>query len=81
MANSTAFNAANGGGYKLMVDAIGKLDRTNPQVAARLLTAFRSYKSQEKTRRALTEKHLKRLQQRKKLSNDVSDILDRTLNG
>lgn len=81
MANPTAFNAANGSGYKLMVDAIVRLDRINPQVAARLLTTFRSYKSLEKERRRLTEMHLKRLQSQKDLSRDVSDILDRTLSG
>ncbi len=80
-ANPTAFNAASGSGYKLMVDAISKLDGINPQVAARLLTAFRSYKSLEKDSRDLNEQHLKHLQMKKNLSRDVSDILDRTLDG
>ncbi|MEM9329987.1 MAG: aminopeptidase N [Pseudomonadota bacterium] len=79
MANQTGFNAANGKGYRLVTDIIAKLDSINPQVAARMLTAFRSYRSLETKRRALAEESLRALHARKNLSRDVSDILDRTL--
>ncbi len=79
MANPTAFNAPNGAGYKLVGDVIMSLDDTNPQVAARLLTAFRSYKSLEAGRRKLAVDVLKRIEQKPKLSPDVADIVNRTL--
>ena len=79
MANPTAFNAENGSGFKLVLDTIAKLDAINPQVAARMLTAFRSYNSLEAERRAQAGQKLRDLQSRKGLSRDVSDILDRTL--
>ncbi len=81
MANPTAFNAENGSGFKLVLDTIAKLDAINPQVAARMLTAFRSHKSLESARRQQAVARLKELQSRGKLSRDVSDILDRTLAG
>ncbi|MEM7068271.1 MAG: aminopeptidase N [Pseudomonadota bacterium] len=81
MTNPTAFNAANGNGYKLVLDTIAKLDKINPQVAARMLTAFRSHRSLEPKRAKLVTSKLEDLQSRKGLSRDVSDILDRTLDG
>jgi len=56
-ANPTAFNAASGGGYKLVADVIARVDRINPQIAARLATAFRSYRSLEPGRRKLAIFH------------------------
>ena len=38
-ANPTGFNAASGAGYALFTNALGELDRINPQVAARLAGA------------------------------------------
>ncbi|MGI9352481.1 MAG: aminopeptidase N [Rhizobiaceae bacterium] len=79
MANPTGFNAKKGNGYKLVTGIIGQLDSINPQVAARLLTSFRSYGSLEPARRKLAHQYLTQLQERENLSRDVSDILDRIL--
>ena len=78
-ANPTGFNRRDGAGYRYIADAVRKLDAINPQVAARLLTAFRSYKQLELERRKQAEAALKGLKEGGKLSRDVSDILDRTL--
>ncbi|MGI9351107.1 MAG: aminopeptidase N C-terminal domain-containing protein, partial [Rhizobiaceae bacterium] len=79
MANPTGFNAKKGNGYKLVTGIIAQLDSINPQVAARLLTSFRSYGSLEPARRKLAHQYLTQLQRRENLSRDVSDILDRIL--
>jgi len=79
MANPTGFHAKNGSGYKLLAQTIVKLDTLNPQVAARLLTTFRSYRSLESGRRKLAEDALKSIAARDNLSLDSRDILDRTL--
>ena len=40
-ANPTGFNAADGAGYNFVADVVLKLDKSNPQVAARMLSSFR----------------------------------------
>ncbi len=78
-ANPTGFNRADGAGYRFVADAVAKLDPINPQIASRLLTAFRSWRMLEPERRKLAEKSLRKLKLEKNLSSDVSEILDRTL--
>jgi aminopeptidase N len=78
MANPSGFNVGNGAGYKLVADLVKKLDGINPQVAARLLTAFRSYKMLEPNRRRMARDALENIRQGD-LSRDVTDILSRTL--
>ena len=46
-ANQTQFNRADGAGYDFLADTVLALDPKNPQVAARLTTAFRSWRALE----------------------------------
>ena len=46
-ANQTQFNRADGAGYDFVADTVLALDPKNPQVAARLATAFRSWRALE----------------------------------
>ena len=55
------------------------LDPTNPQIAARLLTALRSWRSLEPVRRANAEATLRRIAATADLSADVRDIVTRSL--
>ena len=50
-ANQTQFNRADGEGFAFLEEIVVALDPTNPQIAARLLTAMRSWRSLEETRR------------------------------
>ena len=50
-ANQTQFNRADGAGFALLEEVVVVLDPTNPQIAARLLTAMRSWRSLEEVRR------------------------------
>ncbi len=52
MANQTQFNRADGAGYDFLVDTVLALDPKNPQVAARLLSALKSWRVLEPGRRA-----------------------------
>ena len=56
--NPTGFNAADGAGYRFVAETVLKLDEVNPQVAARLLSAFRSWRNLEAGRRALAREAL-----------------------
>ncbi|MBL8590626.1 MAG: aminopeptidase N [Methylobacteriaceae bacterium] len=77
--NATQFHRADGAGYDFVADAVLRLDRANPQLAARLLTSFRSWRLYEETRRARARAALQRIADEKNLSRDVADIAARSL--
>ncbi|MEM9206688.1 MAG: DUF3458 domain-containing protein, partial [Pseudomonadota bacterium] len=81
MANPTQFHAPDAAGYAFVADAIIKLDGINPQVAARLTTAFRSWRSLEQNRREKAVTELKRIADTANLSRDVQDLCERSLAG
>jgi aminopeptidase N len=78
-ANPTGFNRPDGGGYELLADCVLRIDRQNPQTAARLLTAMRSWRSLEAGRKAKARDALSSIAQDRNLSTDVRDIVERTL--
>jgi aminopeptidase N len=80
-ANPTQFNRADGAGFRLVADVVLELDRRNPQVAARLLSAFKSWRVLEPVRRRRAESELRRIARQEGLSRDVSDIVERSLGG
>jgi len=55
------------------------LDQKNPQVSARLATAFRNWRTMEPGRQAKAEGALRRIKAASSLSRDLSDIVDRAL--
>ncbi|GGC73486.1 aminopeptidase N [Chelatococcus reniformis] len=79
MGNPTQFNRIDGAGFDLLADVVLKLDPLNPQVAARLLTAFRTWRMLEPGRRLKAEAALKRVAAAGNLSPDVTDIAARSL--
>jgi aminopeptidase N len=78
-ANPSQFNRADGQGYEFIADIILALDPKNPQVAARLATAYRTWRSMESGRRGKAETALRRIKGAAGLSRDVSEIVERTL--
>jgi aminopeptidase N len=77
--NATQFNRPDGLGYEFVADRILALDPANPQVASRMSTAFKSWRTLEDGRRAKAQAALKRIVQAPKLSRDVADIVQRAL--
>jgi aminopeptidase N len=77
--NQTQFNRADGAGYEFLAQFAGDLDPQNPQVAARLMVSFRSWRALEAGRRDKAEAVLKRIAAREGLSTDTRDIITRTL--
>jgi aminopeptidase N len=77
--NQTQFNAKDGSGYDFIVNIVLALDAKNPQVAARLLSAFKSWRVLETERRALAERALRHVAAASHLSPDVKDIAERSL--
>ncbi|MEM1375932.1 MAG: aminopeptidase N [Pseudomonadota bacterium] len=78
--NPVAFNRPDGASYAFFCDSVLKLDGINPQVAARLMTAMRSWRDLEPVRRDAAHDALKKLSANANLSRDLSDIVGRTLN-
>ncbi|MBL8791437.1 MAG: aminopeptidase N [Rhizobiales bacterium] len=79
--NLAAFHAADGAGYRLVADAIIRLNTINPQVAARMATGFRSWRQFDAPRRAAAESEMRRILATPGLSRDVFEIITRTLPG
>jgi aminopeptidase N len=80
-ANPVGFNRSDGAGYRFVAKVIGDLDGQNPSVAARIATAFRSWRMLEPERRAEAESAMRSLRQSQTPSRDLGDILTRTLEG
>ncbi|MFZ0373145.1 MAG: aminopeptidase N [Xanthobacteraceae bacterium] len=78
-ANHTQFNRSDGAGYAFVADFVLALDPKNPQVAARLMGAFRSWRALEAQRRGKAEAALRRVAAAQALSPDLHDIVARTL--
>ncbi len=77
--NPVQFNRPDGAGYAFLIDQVLALDRINPQIAARMLGAFRSWRTLEAGRRGLARKALQRLARAKTLSSDVVEIVSKML--
>jgi len=77
--NLSQFNRKDGAGYEFVARIILDTDRSNPQVAARMLGAFKTWRSLEKERRALAQAALQSIERQENLSSDVSDIVTRML--
>ena len=77
--NQRAFHRADGAGYRWVAARIVDLDRLNPQVAARIATTFRSWRSLEEGRRGRAHAALRELLDREGLSKDLRDIVSRSV--
>jgi aminopeptidase N len=77
--NHKEFNRSDGAGYDFVAENILALDPANPQIAARLSTAFRTWRTLEPGRRNRAEAALRRIAAAPALSRDVGDIAQRAL--
>ena len=79
LANHKEFNRADGAGYAFIVDAVLALDRKNPQLAARLVSALKNWRMLEPMRGARAQAALRHVAAAPSLSADVDDIVQRAL--
>jgi aminopeptidase N len=77
--NPTQFNRADGAGYEFIADNVLALDPKNPQLAARLATAFRTWRTLEQGRRGKAQAALERIKAAPNRSRDLADIVERAL--
>jgi len=77
--NPTGFHRADGAGYAFVADRVLELDRLNPQIAARLLGAFRQWRRYDDSRQSLMRAQLERVLGTAGLSRDTYEIASKTL--
>jgi aminopeptidase N len=80
-ANMVGFHAADGEGYRVLADAIIRLNDINPQVAARLATGFRSWTQFDAVRRNHALSQMERILAVPQLCRDAFEIITRTVGG
>ena len=78
-ANPTCFHDVSGFGYELLEEYIETIDAMNPQIASRLCVPLTRWKRYNETRQKLMKSALQRLISLPKLSNDVSELVEKSL--
>lgn len=76
--NQVNFHGSNGEGYAFLREVVERLDKINPQVAARMLNPLTRFKRYDKERQKLMCEQLELLLQ-KKLSPDVYELVTKCL--
>ena len=79
MVNPTGFHTPDGSGYRFHADQIISLDTINPQVAARMASAFNRWVRYDNNRKALMKGELERIAAVPGLSVDTSEIVNSAL--
>ena len=77
--NQARFHQIDGHGYRLIADHVLKIDKQNPQLAARLAGSFNDYRRFDQTRQELIRTQLSAITSHDGLSKDVQEIVDRAL--
>jgi aminopeptidase N len=77
--NPTGFNRPDGEAYRFLAEQILAIDPKNPQLAARILTSMRSWRSLEPQRADHAHAALMTIERAPSLSADVRDIVERML--
>jgi aminopeptidase N len=78
-ANPARFHAASGGGYRFLADTLLKVDGFNSQVAARLVSAFGTWRRHEAVRQSLMHRELERIHATPGLSRATFELVSKTL--
>ncbi|XP_024004057.1 puromycin-sensitive aminopeptidase isoform X2 [Eutrema salsugineum] len=73
------FHAKDGSGYKFLGDIVVQLDKLNPQVASRMVSAFSRWKRYDETRQALAKAQLEMIMSANGLSENVFEIASKSL--
>ncbi|MBX2836525.1 MAG: aminopeptidase N [Gammaproteobacteria bacterium] len=80
MSNPVGFHRTDGRGYELLADYIIDLDSLNPQIAARMVSPLIRYQQFAEQPRSLMLQALERISATPKLSADVAEIVQKSLN-
>ena len=73
------FHSENGRGYRLLADAVIRLNTSNPQIASRLLTPLTRWKRLVPNQSHLMKAELQRIMDSGSLSKDVYEVVSKSL--
>nr|VFK62027.1 MAG: aminopeptidase N [Candidatus Kentron sp. UNK] len=77
--NQLRFHAADGDGYAFLVDQVLALDAMNPQIAARLLSAFSRWRAFDPERQQSMRASIHKILTQPKLSRDTYEIASKMI--
>lgn len=77
--NPINFHRLQGDGYEFLADKVIYLNKTNPQIASRLITPLTRWGRYDDTRKALMKKQLERIRGQENLSKDVFEVVTKSL--
>ncbi|NQD38079.1 aminopeptidase N [Permianibacter sp. IMCC34836] len=77
--NPSEFHRADGSGYQFIAERVARLNDSNPQVAARLVSCFNRWKKFDDQRQRLMLAQLKALLGKSGLSADVFEIVSKSV--
>ena len=80
MGNAVNFHRADGEGYRFVADWLIQLDQVNPQTAAKLVTAFETWRRYDAKRQEMMRAQLERIGAAETLSRDTKEMVTRLLN-
>lgn len=78
-ANLVGFHTLDGDGYRFLADYVLVLNRSNPQIASRLLTPLTRWRKFGAARQALMKAELQRILAESDLSADVFEVVSKSL--
>jgi len=79
--NLVRFHAIDGSGYRFLTERAMRLDRSNPQLAARLLAPLTRWRRYDATRRLAIRDALRRIEADGAISKDVFEVVSKSLQG
>ncbi|MCW9047097.1 MAG: aminopeptidase N [Gammaproteobacteria bacterium] len=77
--NAVEFHHLSGQGYEFLADIVIKLNKTNPQIAARLLLPLIQWKNYAANRQLMMKAQLQRISETPDLAKDVFEITNKGL--
>lgn len=78
-ANAVEFHRLSGQGYELLADVVIRLNKTNPQIAARLLLPLIQWRKYNKSRQQMMKAQLARVANTANLAKDIYEITEKGL--
>ena len=79
--NQAAFHQPNGATYGFVADWLIRVDKINPQIAARLSNVFATWRRYDTDRQQMMQAELLRIAETRNLSRNTSEMVSRLLNG
>jgi len=77
--NLKAFHAIDGSGYRFLTDILIKLNKSNPQVASRLIEPLIRFARYDNQRQTLMKRALERISEMEDLSRDLFEKIEKAL--